>query len=463
MAMSLQEQLRAKRAETERWMREREAQVRSAAARAEAKGRQVYADTIKTGQKVLARTPSEIRALGTAALQGRLPQAVGEMAAKEVGRRLTSVPTKPSVARIRAPAKPAPRPESPDTGLKRELQAGLSGVVDEVSFGLADRALAASEAVGAAVRDGDLSGFGSDYETNMASKRAADDFDAQNHALARNTGRLVGLGLGIAATGPVGGGVKALMKATPTGAKILSRLARAPRLKGVDPRGMVRLAVGGGASAGVVGQVAGDAIGGRRSEAGDLAAAALGGGVAGLATLRSGAMRGGLVGGALTSAARDVLDGRIPSVENAIEAGHAGAITGGLTEGLGVSVASILPNKIKGELGETMSALKTLARGRIPMRNAEAQLKNGRYAVPDQTIDRKFLLRGKLDEPEYLESKLGPSARLTGPQIQLRSESPGRFAVDAWQFGDAGKMFGAGGAQVGPLMTDEQRFPWRLR
>ena len=93
MAMSLQEQLRVKRAETERWIREREAQLRRAAAGAEAKGRQVYADAIKTGQKVLARTPAEIRALGEAAMQGRLPPAVGLAFVREAVRRAPATST----------------------------------------------------------------------------------------------------------------------------------------------------------------------------------------------------------------------------------------------------------------------------------------------------------------------------------------------------------------------------------
>lgn len=94
MAMSLQEQLRAKRIEAERWIRAREAQVRRTAAAAEPKGREVYAQTIKTGQRVLARTPAEIRGLGEAALRGQLPQALGRAAVTAAAPR--SMPLQPS-------------------------------------------------------------------------------------------------------------------------------------------------------------------------------------------------------------------------------------------------------------------------------------------------------------------------------------------------------------------------------
>lgn len=461
MAMSLQEQLRAKRAETERWIREREAQLRRAAAGAEAKGRQVYADAIKTGQKVLARTPAEIRALGTAALQGRLPQAVGQAIAREVVQRAPVVSH--NGAKPRPSATPKPQGSAVAPKIVRQLEAGLSGAVDEVSFGLADRALSASEAIGAAIREGDVQNFGKEYEAGMATRRAEDEYDAKNHALARNVGRVVGLGVGVAATGPAGAAIKAGMKTTQAGAKLLAHVAKTPRLKGIDPRGMTRLAAGGGATAGVIGQAATDAMVGNRSSLGDLAAAGLGGGLGGVATLRRGAVRGGLVGGAATSALGDVFGGRPPSAEDAIEAGHVGAVVGGLTAGLGTYGSAAQSSRIKGEIGEGMSALKSLARGRIPRRNAKVELRNGGHSVPDQTMDRGFLFWGKLDEPEYLEAKLGPAARLTRPQQRLRDQSPGRFAVDAWRFTDVGKMIGTAGAQAGPQVTDERAFPWRVR
>lgn len=456
MAMSLQEQLRAKRAETERWIRAREMELRRAAAGAEARGRQAYAAAIRTGEKVLARTPAEIRALGIAAAQGRLPQAVGEAMAKKVVQR------GPAVSKAAAKAQPPARATSKATAVApkivRQLEAGLSGAVDEASFGLADRALSAGEAIGAAIRDGELHDLGQDYHAGMAARRAQDDYDAKHHALARNTGRVVGLGLGVAATGPAGAAIKAGMKTTPAGAKLLAHVAKTPRLKGIDPRGLTGLAAGGGATAGVIGQLATDAITGNRSSLGDLAAAGLGGGLGGVATLRRGAVRGGLVGGAATSALGDVFDGRLPSVEGAIKAGHVGAVVGGATAGLGTYGSAALPSRIKGEIGEGMSLLRSVARGRLPTQNARVELRGGGYSVPDQTIGHDLLGR-KLDELEYLEVKLGPAARLSCPQERLRAENPGRFAIDAWKFTDVGKMISAAGAQAGPQAADDRRFP----
>src|SRR5262245_48137872 len=87
MPIGLREQLRAAREKTAAAIAERNAQLSHGIEALEAKGHEVYADTIRKGQAVLARTPAEVRALGLAAVQGRLPQAVGQAVAKEVIKR----------------------------------------------------------------------------------------------------------------------------------------------------------------------------------------------------------------------------------------------------------------------------------------------------------------------------------------------------------------------------------------
>src|SRR5690349_16301233 len=86
LAMDWRDKLRAARDATAREINLRNAQLQRFGANAEAVGREVYARTIRTGDAVAAATPSEIRALGIAALQGRLPQAIGQQAAEKAVR-----------------------------------------------------------------------------------------------------------------------------------------------------------------------------------------------------------------------------------------------------------------------------------------------------------------------------------------------------------------------------------------
>ena len=58
---------------------------------------------------------------------------------------------------------------------------------------------------------------------------------------------------------------------------------------------------------------------------------------------------------------------------------------------------------------------------------------------------------------------MGPYARLSKAQQRLRSEDPSKFAIDAWQFSDVGRAASAVGSPFGAQITNEDRFPWRLR
>lgn len=391
--MGWQEQLRAKQAETERWIRQREAALRRAAAGAEARGRQVYANAIKTGEKVLARTPAELRALGIAATNGRLPQAIGERVVKEVVRQ--AAPQK-SVAKPRptAAGAAAAQPKAKEVGDR--VRAGVSGAVDEFTFGLADRGLAAVEALA----EGGAQDFGRHYDENMAVKRAEDARDERDFAIERNTGRAVGLVAGLAATGPAGAAVKAGLLGAPRLAKIMTHAARKPqKLKvGVDPRGLTTAAVGSGAVIGVGGQAANDLLSGKTSSAKDYVGAALGGGLGGAAALRraplvSKAVLAGAVGGGATELAQDALNGRELSVGDAIGAAHVGGVTAGALDGIATHALAAAPSNVKGFVGERMSDVKTLARGRVSARRANVPVGNYR-PVPDQRFERGFLASG---------------------------------------------------------------------
>lgn len=464
--MGWQEQLRAKRAATERWIRQRDAELRRVAAEADARGRDVFTYAVKTGEKVLARTPAELRALGVAAINGRLPGALGERIVREFARQ--AAPPKSAASTRPAGASPAARgpalqPKSKDVGDR--ARAGLSGAVDEFSFGLADRGLAAVEAVA----EGGGRDFARHYEDNMAVKRAEDARDERDFALERNAGRVLGLAAGLAATGPAGAAVKLGLRSSPRLAKVMTHAARKPqKLKdGVDPRGLATAVIGGGALIGVGGQGVNDLVSGRSSSAQDYMGAALGGGLGGAAVLRkapvvSRAVLGGAVGGGATELAQDVLNGRAISIGDAIGAAHVGGVTSGLLDGVATHALAAAPKKVKGLVGEGMSGVKSLARGRVGGWQKDVIVPGRRRkAVPDQTHTRELFGLRKLDLPEYLEAKMGPYADLTAAQRALRALDPSRFAIDAWQFRHAGRAASLMGGPTGAQFTgkDDRRGP----
>jgi len=452
MAMSLQEQLRAKRAEAERWIREREAQVRRAAAGAEAKGRQVYADTIKTGREVLARTPAEVRALGVAAMQGRLPQAVGGAMVKGAVRGVAPRARAPAVA-SRAPAKPGPKPTAHVTQeAGRQLKAAASGFVDEATFGLADHLLAGGDAAVQAIRDRDVSGVLDDYSTAMAVKRSEDEFDAKHYGAARGVGQVAGFVGSVAALGAPAV-TRALVVRLPRGGAIIRDVAKGVT-RGPDPRGLTKMAAAGGALAGAVDQVAADILTGRSSDARDRLGATIGGAVGGVATRFAGPTAGGAAGGVTTSMVTDLLHGKAPSLEAAFDDGHAAAFLGRAGDIASRHWIAGLDKAAKGQVGETLSRLKTVVRGdEIIGTQKRVGLGNGRYTVADEVG-----VNPRTNEGFIGESKMGPGARLTKNQKLAQKQYGDLYILDRWRFSDVGRAAGGAAAPLGANLGDEDRF-----
>ncbi len=404
---------------------------------------------IRTGQEVAARTPSEVRALGLAAAQGRLPEALGGVVAKKV---VQAAPVQKKASTASGPK--ATAKASPKSAAVEQIRAGVSGAVDEFSLGAADRVLSAGDAL----LDGGVQGFGDRYAAGMGRRRAEDAYDSQHYGAARTTGRVVGLAGGLAATGGAAAAGRAALSGVPRAAKLMAHVAKAPRLKiGVDPHGLVRFAAGGGAAAGVGAQVVEDVVAGRASSLGQYGAATLAGAVGGVATLRHGPMHGGAIGGASDAIASDIAAGRSPSVEGAIGSAHAGAVLGKAGDLIGTYGTAALPAHLKGNVGEGLSVGKTLSRGKVPkLKKTRVPVGVGeRYSIPDQRIGRDFL-----------EAKMGPSANLSPNQrlLQAKTKREGnKYLIDAWQFRDAGKAAGVVGAPIRSIWADEERTPWRGR
>lgn len=446
MAMSLQEQLRAKRAETERWIRQREAELKRVATMAEAKGRQVFADAIKTTEKVLARTPAEVRALGAAALQGRLPKTVVRTAAAPSSGASTRSATKAIISE--------PRPIS--KAIQRELEAGVSGFVDEATMGLADHVLAGGNALVQVARDGDASGLRRAYEASMATKRQEDEFDAKHHAMARNSGRVVGFVGSVAALGAPAVTRAAVMRLPRSGALLRDIAVGAKR--GPDPRGLTKLGAAGGGLAGLVDQTASDLIIGKASDGRDSVGAVVGGAAGGIATRFLGPTAGAAVGGATTSAVKDLLHGKAPTLDDAIADARSAAVLGRIGDLGGRHWISTLNSRAKGEVGELLSRAKTVMRGD---RTVGTQV-----SVPvgprTHTIADEVGFNPRTNRQYIGESKMGPSARLTTRQREAQALFGEDYILDQWRFSDVGAMAGGAMAPLGASILDEDRMAARF-
>ena len=334
---------------------------------------------------------------------------------------------------------------------REQIRAGLSGAVDEFTLGLADSTLAAGGALSDALHNGNIAKFGERYGKRVAIKRAEDAYDERHYGLERGAGRVVGFGGSLLAGGAVARTAGAALRGVPEGARIAALIAKAPRLKtGVDPRGMTTLATVGGAASGVIGQGLNDLVNRQRGTARDYVAAAIGGGIGGLATLRGDPMRGGAAGGVATSVTQDLLNGRRPSIMGAVEGARGGALTAKATGAGGTYGSAAAPVRIKGKIGETLTGARLLASGEgVPLAQRRVSIGGGREAIPDWKINDR-----------YVEAKFGPNADLTKNQRIFRRQQPDNFSVDAWSFGDVGKITGTAGVGFGSQLLDDEDYPW---
>jgi hypothetical protein len=473
VASSLQDRLRAELDEKKRWYDARVAHLAHKAHELEAIGRKVYGDGIRTGRDVIARTPQELQAVARAVIKSQ------QRAAAPAAKNPPTVRARPAPQRNPTKASP-PRPD-----LIREGQAAVSGAVDELTFGLADRGLAAVEAL----RDGGADGFVDRYAHEMAAKKAEDDYDAAYHGMARNGGRLAGFVGSVAATGGFGLGGAAL-KGAAAGARLLgaadkaagitkvaARAAKAAnssrRIAQLSREGLTTMAVGGGAASGAAGQVISDLASGKPGSAGDYAGAVLGGIAGGLA-LRAGVRDPRLVGaleGAATTGLQGLANGRDFSAMDIAASARGGAIGGSVGDLIGKYGANALPRKVKGDLGEQLSLLKTLAEGKPDPRYAEAVVgfqERLPGAVGGPGVQREVLLRGGrktiadhvTHDGSAVEAKFGSSARLSKAQRLARAELLDRYRIDHWLPADIGRASTVGFAGFGaPNVTDREGSP----
>jgi len=393
-------------------MAQRNADVQRLAAGAHAVGQQVWSDGNRLNQYVSAARPSDVAALGVRAMQKAT--ATGDRVAAGAS---------DAVARQIAAMSPAARRIA--SGAGDASLAGLNGAQDAFTFGLGDRAYAGVRALADAADGADL---GRAYSRHYAGTQALDAYDEGHHPIARGVGEVAGTAAQIGLLGAGEGGVAAL--------KGLAQARRIPQASRLLAREGAALA-GGGATAGFGGQAVGDFATGRHSSPADYAAATLGGvaGVGATILSRGRASAGGAADGAVTSVAQDLLNGRPVSMDNARQAAVLGATVGSLAGGAGRAWSNSLSRSAKGQLGEGLSKVRTVARGDMPLADGSVRLPlvGGGFTIPDHLTEGG----------EIAEAKFGNYARLSPRQRQAYQQPLPNYRVDHFLPRDIGAMFGA--------------------
>lgn len=389
---------------------------------AEAAAHQAYGKAIRAGQNLKLGTSGEVMRFGASLIGGaRLAPAPAKP------------PTRPVVSRPAIRARPTLA-----NSAASELAAGARGAQDALTLGAGDHIYAGARAVGDAFQGQDL---GRAYKSRMATERARDQYDAKYHAIARTAGQVVGTGVGLAALGPLdaalAGGVR-IAQATPM-------LAREAAVLG-----------GVGAGGGVVGQAATDIQRRRLGTVGDYAGSALGGATGALASARGAPGQAGALGGATTSAAQDVLNGRHVNWRGAGEAALAGGYAAGPAGLAGRQWTEGLRFTNKGKLGEAMGRVRTTA-------NFEKPVPGSRRVdvTPDGSPRKRVtVVDQKLPGDRFAEFKLGRGAKLSTNQRLLYRRDPSKYRVDHFLPRDVGAIlaypFGQLGAQEWLSGEDER-------
>jgi hypothetical protein len=373
-------------------------ELRVAREAAEARGRELYDASTRDGSNLQARSSAELQRLGARDLSRGTRQTASDAA--------------------------------------QQARAGMSGAMDELTFGLADYALAGADALGDA---GNFEDVGRAYRTSMDHKRADDAYDEANYHVARTAGRVAGAAAGLAVAGGPRLGETVVAKMFPAASRAVRNAILIRRVPQATTVGLRRLSAAGGAAAGVSSQAISDVAQGRASSPQDYVAAAAGGAAGGLAGLSRGPVVGGAVAGGAINAAQSLVHGRLPNF-GVVDGAYEGAAFGRVAGGAGKYGANALPIKAKGKLGEGLSVAKTMAMGKAPKAHQQKLELPGGYTRPDHQTSLG-----------YIEAKFGPWAHLSARQKQAIKKWASQFRVDHWLPSDVGQALGtAFGAQAGP-------------
>lgn len=452
----------------DRYFRRTTAEIAAARQRLEDQGREVWNEATRSGQSAVGDTLGELRKLASpeaspaprrqTIAQPQTTKMMGRGYARPAGasgsappKRQASAPTLATKPMGRSYA-PPPTPEA--IRLADECAAAaFHGFSDGLTFGAGDKLSALAHA--GLPGDGHWS---ERYHDQKAVLKAQDAYDQAHHPMMRTTGQVAGAL--VTAVTPFGLEAGALKAASyfPKAAKFVKGATATKRItplaRGLgDHARWSAIAAGAGGGMGVAGQGASDWATGRRSSLGSYGAAAVGGGVDSLGTVYLGPARGGALGGAVSAAADDAFNGRMPSLVRVSEGAAAGGVMGKGLGALGTFRVHAfrvhaLPGRnngskglTKGALGESLSKARSWVEGEgVHPKKGEVVRIGNRHTVLDHRT-----LSGK-----PVEAKFGYAARLSTPQKMLRAKEKD-YRVDHFLPEDIGKLltlpftsFGAG-------------------
>jgi hypothetical protein len=382
----------------------------------EAAAHKAYGEALRSGTDLVLRTQGEVRRFGTGLL------------ADQKAARASSAAPKPSNPTGKRPviAKPATQ-AAPRSAVQQGVDQALAaarGAQDAFTLGLGDRAYAGGRALVDAANGADL---GDAWRSRMATERSRDQYDAAHYRTARTVGEIAGTGLGFVALGPVdgvlAGGVR-IAQAAPM-------IAREAAVLG-----------GVGAGGGVVSQAVTDLQNRRLGSAGDYAGSALGGAATALASARGRPGQAAAIGGATTSVAQDVLNGRPANWEDASRAALAGGYVAAPLGQVARKYSDGLAMKEKGKLGETLGRVRTLANGEKPLPGGRHVKVDGgpRYTILDQETKSGLMS----------EQKFGRGVRrLSRNQQKAYNQFGDRYRVDHFLPRDVGAIVAYPFGQMG--------------
>jgi hypothetical protein len=369
------------------------ARARAAAGAQDAyqRGRQIYEEAVRTGQDVVARTPSEVARLG------------------------------------------------------RGGNAAVRGFANSASLGFADPLEAGTEALFGMGGSGD---FQQRYQNQLTLQRQ-DDADAQREFpdLYKWSGRAGALGGMIAA-----GEIRvpgAIAKAVPMVGRAVKAVQSTRRI-GFVPGGLGTMGAVGGATVGAAGQIIGDAARGRASSPADVVDAAGGGALSGFEATRGRPVFGAAVGSGVTTGLQDA-NRDVWSPDDVLQSAQTGTYAGQAFNALGRFGSNALPNQAKKVLGEGLTFAKSWARGEpIPLNgkysiDVAANLPDAEagYAGPQRRIDlsKNYTRADWISTPgNAYEAKFGASAGPSPAQRRAAVELAPNYFYDHWLPRDAGAL-----------------------
>ncbi|WP_312160499.1 hypothetical protein [Phenylobacterium sp.] len=402
-------------------------------------GSRVAANAVQLSLALHPATPPGIR---NQALQVLAQGAAKQGAPSQKSQVVRAVVSQPEAAKP-GRASPVPSRKASIAAPLMQVDAFVRGAGDTLSFGKANEIEAGLEAlletgVRTAVPSlNDGRSLGERYETRLALQQERDRYDAEHRSSAHTAGQAGGLVAGLAVGAGLGRGGAALIEALPKGARIVRNAAPVKRI-GFDKRGVTTLAGVGGAAVGGLDQVIQDIAAGRVSTASDYGASLASGVVGGVVGRMGGPTAAAAVTGALTPTLKSAGRGELATAaevrDGALYGAVGGAVTGRGLSALGKYGAAAASPRVKGQLGEGLSYLKSVARdGRLPKTQVRRQFE-GRTTIADQVLASGALLEAKFGRWAALSRAQRAALRQLGPQ----------YLIDHFLPKDIGRLLGAG-------------------